>query len=180
MTTPLVRPLTREILISGAAYRVTLAADRLTLTPKGRRKGAIEITWDELLTWRGGDADAEPRIAQSKAMPPSILTEVATELRKATDAIGRADATLVQAGALPAELKMEMGSDPAYGRAERAEDWFIEPLLTEREVASVLRLSTRAVRRLPIRTIVLGGETRYRQSAVRQFLNEKETPQVRW
>lgn len=56
-----VRPLAREILVSGTACRVQIAADRIALNAKGRSKGAIEITWDELLAWRAHDMDAHLR-----------------------------------------------------------------------------------------------------------------------
>ncbi|HET7552353.1 MAG TPA: helix-turn-helix domain-containing protein [Gemmatimonadaceae bacterium] len=181
MTTPLVRPLTREILVSGTAYRVMMTADRLTLTPKGRRKGAVEVTWDEILSWReqGGRSPEIPATASGAVPPKSVLSEVARDLVSAAAAIARADETLTQAGALPPELRAELSTDPYYGRPEIRDDWFIEPLLTEREVASVLRVSTRAVRRLPLRYILIGGETRFRQSEIRSFLQRQESKNAR-
>ena len=92
----------------------------------------------------------------------------------------KADASLVQAGALPGELRTEAAGDPIHGRAEQASNWFIEPLLTVREVASVLRISTRAVRHLALRSIVLAGEVRYRQSEIREFLRKQESSARRW
>jgi hypothetical protein len=75
-----------------------------------------------------------------------------------------------------------MEPDPVYGRPEQRSDWFIEPLLTAAEVASILRLSTAAVGRLRIRWISLAGERRYRQSEVRQYLTreEREGIESRW
>jgi hypothetical protein len=182
VTTPLVRPLTREVLVAGAAYRVLLTADRLTLTPKGRRKGAIEVTWDELLAWHARDVapSATPEVAPAASPPRAVLTEIAREVRAAANSLSRADQTLSQAGALPPELRAEMATDPQHGRPEERQDWFIEPLLTVNEVASVLRLSTRAVRRLPIRTIVLAGEVRYRQSEIRAYLQKQESKVRAW
>lgn len=182
MTTPLVRPLTREILVGGTAYRVLLSADRLTLTPKGHRKGAVEVTWDEILAWHARDSapSATPLAAPTSSPPRSILSELAVEVRSASASLARADQTLTQAGALPPELRAEMATDPQYGRPEERSDWFIEPLLTDREVASILRLSTRAVRRLPIRSIVLAGETRYRQSELRAYLQKQESKVRSW
>lgn len=182
MTTPLVRPLTREVLVAGAAYRVLLTADRLTLTAKGRRKGAIEVTWDELLAWQVRDAapPTAPETAPAASPPRAVLSEIAREVRAAANSLSRADQTLSQAGALPPELRAEMATDPQYGRPEERQDWFIEPLLTVNEVASILRLSTRAVRRLPIRTISLGGEVRYRQSEIRGFLQKQESKARAW
>lgn len=172
----------REVLVGGTAYRILLTADRLTLTPKGRRKGAIEVTWDEVLAWHARDAapSATP-VAAAPANPPrAILGEIAKELRAAATSLARADETLTQAGALPPALRAEMPSDSQYGRPEERQDWFIEPLLTIQEVASVLRLSTRAVRRLPIRTIVLAGEVRYRQSEIRSYLQKQESKVRAW
>lgn len=182
MTTPLVRPLTREVLIGGTAYRAMLTADRLTLTPKGRRKGAIEITWDELVAWGARDvsAPAAPVSAAASTGPRAVLSEIASEVRLAAASLIRADQALTQAGALPQQLRAEMATDPQYGRPEERSDWFIEPLLTAAEVASILRLSTRAVRRLPLRTIVLSGETRYRQSEIRSFLQKQESKVRTW
>lgn len=182
MTTPLLRPLTREVLVGGTAYRVMLTADRLTLTPKGRRKGAIEVTWDELVAWgqRDASAPAAAETTPSTTAPRAVLSEIANEVRFATESLARADHALSQAGALPPPLRAEMATDPQYGRPEERSDWFVEPLLTAAEVASILRLSTRAVRRLPLRAIVLAGETRYRQSEIRSFLQKQESTARRW
>ena len=182
MTTPLLRPITREVLVGGTAYRVLFTADRLTLTPKGRRKGAIEVTWDELVAWGQRDSSPPPAAATtpSATAPRAVLSEIANELRLATASLARADSALIQAGALPPPLRAEMATDPQYGRPEERSDWFVEPLLTAAEVASILRLSTRAVRRLALRTIVLGGETRYRQSEIRSFLQQQESKARAW
>ena len=180
MTTALVKPLAREVLVSGTAYRVTIAADRLTLKAKGKRTSAIDITWDELLTWRTHAIETPPMTKAPSHPPPAVLTDVAQEVRAAASALVKADARLVQAGALPPELRAEASADPIYGRAEQASDWFIEPLLTIHEVASVLRISTRAVKHLSLRSIVLAGETRYRQSEIRDFLRKQESSVRRW
>jgi hypothetical protein len=174
VTTPLVKPLTREILVAGTAYKVTVATDRLTIREKGRRT-SMEVTWDELLA-RREPAVPEP-VAPQRAVeaPRAILAEVAREIRTAAASLTRADEVLTQTGGVPRELLMEMSSDPTYGRAEQRDDWFVEPLLTPSEVASILRVSTRAVRRLPLRSIILNGEQRYRQSALRDFLRKQES-----
>lgn len=116
MTTALVKPLAREVLVSGTAYRVTIAADRLTLKAKGKRTNAIDITWDELLTRRQHDVETPP-VTRSPSHPPrSVLTDVAQDLRTAAASLAKADASLVQAGALPSELRAEAAGDPVYGR----------------------------------------------------------------
>lgn len=179
MTTPLVRPLTREILVSGTTYKVTLTTDRIVLKAKGRRKG-VEITWDELITFevRHGEAPVPtvpPPEAPRKAPPRAVLTDIVREVRAASAALTRADDVLTQAGALPAALMAEMAADPTYGRSEPMDHWFVEPLLTIAEVASILRLSPRAVRRLSLPTITLAGEPRYRQSELREYLRRQES-----
>lgn len=180
MTTALVKPLAREVLVSGTAYRVTIAADRITVKAKGKRTNAIDLTWDELLTWQVHDVDT-PAVTRAPSQPPrSVLTDVAQEIRAATTSLAKADASLIQAGALPSELRTEAAGDPVYGRAEQASDWFIEPLLTVREVASVLRISTRAVKHLALRSIVLAGEVRYRQSEIREFLRRQASSARPW
>jgi hypothetical protein len=133
-----------------------------------------------VLAWRVAHAEATSLSAAEANVPRSVLGDVAGALREATALLARADETLAQAGALPAELRMQPPSDPHFGRPEHRDDWFVEPLLTEREVASILRLSTRAVRRLALRSIRLGGQTRYRQSELRHFLQNQESTVQRW
>ena len=174
MTTPLVKPLAREILVAGTAYKVVLTADRLMLTRKGRRSG-IELTWDELLAQREADSSVvvTPRTAQQ--LPRPIMMEAVRDIRAVSAALTRVDEALTQAGALPAGLLATIGPDPDYGQATQRDDWFIEPLLTVAEVASILRLSMRRVRRLPLRSIMLNGVMRYRQSELRDFLRKQES-----
>lgn len=159
-----------------------LTADRVTLTPKGRRKGAIEVTWDELVAW--GHRDVAPpapvEATSSPSAPRAVLSEIANEVRAATASLTRADQALAQAGALAPALRAEMPTDAQYARPEERSDWFVEPLLTPAEVASILRLSTRAVRRLSLRMILLAGETRYRQSEIRAFMQKQESSARRW
>jgi len=52
MTTPLDKPLKREVDIGGAKYTLTLTPEGLKLTPKGARKG-IEVSLQSLVS---GDA----------------------------------------------------------------------------------------------------------------------------
>jgi hypothetical protein len=52
MTTPLDKPLKREIDIGGAKYTLTLTPEGLKLVPKGGRKG-VEMSWQAIV---GGDA----------------------------------------------------------------------------------------------------------------------------
>jgi hypothetical protein len=172
VTTPLVRPLSREILVAGTAYKVTLYADHIALMRKGHRQG-VEVTWEDMLG--NGRSDSSPaRATASTDLPRAIAGEVAREVGAAAEALTRARAVLEQVDALPAALLAELRSDPARGRTEHRDDWFVEPLLTIAEVASILRVSTRAVRRLSIPSLRIGGEDRYRQSQIRDYLRKQE------
>ncbi len=177
MTTPLVNALKREIYVAGKPYRVTLTADGLTLAPKGGQKG-VAYSWDELLTKR--EAARAPRDSDGPAptapISRAILTELATSVRTAAAAMATADEKLTQAGALPQRLVEVAAHDPLHGSARQDEHWFIEPLLTLAEVAAILRVSTRTVRRLPLGTVPIRGEVRYLQSAVRDYLRRTAVP----
>lgn len=185
MTTPLVKALTREILVSGTAYKVTIAADRLTLRRKGARK-ALEVTWDDVLLIEQRTAETSAPVPatavdnDSKSTPGPVLNGIARELRAAASALATVDEMLTHAGAMPAALMARVASDPLYGRAEPADHWFVEPLFTIVEVASILRVSTKTVRRLPLRAIVVAGETRYQQSAIREYVRDAKSTDTKW
>src|SRR6476661_680988 len=111
MTTPLIKPLSREVLVAGTAYRVTIAADQLTLTRKGGRKG-VTLTWEEVLA--AHERALVPTlvhaadVSSSTAKPPrAVLSEIAQDLRAAAASLTRADESLTRAGALPAMLMAE-------------------------------------------------------------------------
>ena len=53
MTTPLDKPIRRELSLNGALYTVTVSTDGVKIVPKGKRLGH-EITWETLLS---GDAE---------------------------------------------------------------------------------------------------------------------------
>ncbi len=53
MTTPLDKPIKRELALGGALYTVTISTDGVKIVPKGKRTGH-EITWETLLS---GDAE---------------------------------------------------------------------------------------------------------------------------
>ena len=52
MTTPLDRPMKREIEVDGTRYTVTISPEGIKVTEKGKRKGQ-EITWRDIIS---GDA----------------------------------------------------------------------------------------------------------------------------
>ena len=113
--------------------------------------------------------------ADTSDVPTPIAADIAKEARAAIDALGRTRTVLAKAGSVPAALLMEADSDPIYGRAEPRTDWYIEPLLTPNEVASILRLSRSAVARLGIPSLLIEGERRYRQSELRRYLMNNES-----
>lgn len=182
MTTPLTKPVTRELPLDGEPFKVTISPEGIRMRRKGRRKGPI-VTWETILGL--GQAQEAPRgIVQPTEMdiPTALARGVAAEIQSAKAALKRAGEKLSEIGDVPPILLSEMEPDPVYGRPEQRSDWFIEPLLTAAEVASILRISTAAVARLRIRWISLAGERRYRQSEVRQYLTreEREGIESRW
>lgn len=174
MATTLSKPLAREIQLGEQAYKVVISSDGVRITRKGARTGA-DLKWDAVLALgQAGEAPAAPRQARASDLPTPIAADIAKEVRTAADALTRARTALASTGALPAGLLMEIEPDPIYGRAEARTDWFIEPLLTLHEVASLLRVSKATVSRLGIPSVQVGGESRYRQSELRRYLVNNE------
>jgi hypothetical protein len=69
MTTPLDKPLKREVDIGGAKYTLTLTPEGLKLVPKGGRKG-YEISWQALVSGDAALAAAlNASLAQKKETP---------------------------------------------------------------------------------------------------------------
>jgi hypothetical protein len=181
MTTSLRKPVARELVLDDVPFKVVISPQGVRITPKGRRKGA-EVSWETILRLSERDEarPADPRVVDS-GVPNAVVTQVAKEVSAARAALVRAEDQLKASADLPPGLRREMEPDPVYGPNEQRSDWFIEPLLTPAEVASVLRLSTSAVARLPIRWISLAGERRYRQSEIRQYLaREERAGAMRW
>jgi hypothetical protein len=173
MATSLAKPLAREIVLGQTTYKVVISPEGIRLTRKGARKGA-DLKWDTLLAL-GEAPNAVPRATrQSADVPTAIAADIAKEVRTATDALTRARSVLAKSASLPAALLMEVEPDSVYGRTESRTDWYIEPLLTPTEVASILRISRTAVTHLGIPTVRVAGENRYRQSEVRRYLVSHE------
>jgi len=169
MTTSLVRPLAREILIDGQAYKVVLTTEGVRLTLRGHRKG-FDVAWTTLVALNQRDATPLPSATSVADARRAIVADISGDVHDAHAAFGRVTTALSRMGAIPPELLADFDADATYGRPERRTDWLVEPLLTLAEVASILRLSQSAVRRLPLRSITLGAKRRYRQSEVRRFL----------
>lgn len=182
VATPLVQPLTRTILIGDVTYHVTLHPDHLAIRQKGRRS-SIDIAWTELLAFeqrmQAPGLPATPTEGKAKAVSRGVLNEVAQQLRAATEYLSKADDSLTQAGALPAALMARAAADPRYGQAEPEAHWFVEPLLTVAEVASILRVAPRTVQRLRLRVIRIAGEERFQQSVIRDYLRLHEAQSTR-
>ena len=64
MTSRIDRPLRREVLLEGQPYTVTITPDRVRIVPKGKRSGAHEITWVELVS---GEAELHRDLVRSLA-----------------------------------------------------------------------------------------------------------------
>jgi hypothetical protein len=175
MTTQLRKPLTRVLVLDEVSFKVVLSPEGVSIMRKGRRKAPI-VSWETILRLsQDSGAESPPRpAATASALPSSIATDIAKEIVAARAALTLAAEKLGAAKDLPPELRREIDPDPVCGQREQRSDWFVEPLLTATEVASVLRVSTAAVARLPIRWILIAGERRYRQSEIRKYLEREE------
>lgn len=71
MTTPLDRPIKREIDIDGARYTVTLSPEGVKVTEKGKRKGH-ELTWRDIIS---GDAALRRDLSLSLGAITSVADE---------------------------------------------------------------------------------------------------------
>jgi hypothetical protein len=145
------------------------------ITRKGHRKSA-EVAWDNILAL--GDTESRAmssRVrAESTDVPEAIAADIARGIKKAKDALQNAADVLARAGTLPSAVLSGLDPDPVYGGVEHDSDWFIEPLLTVDEVASLLRLTRHVVVNLQIARLTIGGQIRFRQSVIRQFLTSHE------
>ena len=176
MTTFLSRPLSREVLLDGMPFKVVISPTGVRVNRKGGRQ-ATEVGWDSLLALNelgSRPVDKSVEVPRSD-LPEAVAADAAKQVRAARDALTRACEALSRAGSLPASVLTTLEPDPVYGRVEHHSDWFIEPLLTTDELASIMRVSKRTVATLLIPSLLIGGERRYRQSEVRRFLLEQET-----
>ena len=78
MTTPLTKPLKREVNIKGRLFTVTLSPDRIAVTLKGKRKG-LELRWEDLIS---GDAALAVALNASLSQIPKL--DGARQKRKGT------------------------------------------------------------------------------------------------
>ena len=184
MTTLLSKPLSREVLWDGAAFKVVISPTGVRITKKGRRHGS-EVGWDNILALSDlKSPHSEPRVQSVNTdLPEPIAADTARQIKAAKDSLQRAAEILTRAGSLPASVLTTLEPDPLYGDIEHRSDWFIEPLLTSDELASILRISKRSAAGLSIAHVVVAGERRYRQSVVRRYLTDqevKDSPSHKW
>jgi hypothetical protein len=179
MTTTLNKPLTRAVTIGDVRYKVVMTEHGVRLTQHGKRRG-IEVSWSSLISLidtDGKEVDTS-QTTRGTGVPEAITQDVAREIRAAAAALTRADEAFRSAGILPPEVLTELASDAFHQRPRQEPDWFIEPLLTSKEVAAILRLPNASVRSLGMKSVRVAGELRYRQSVVRAYLIEHEEAQT--
>jgi len=157
----------------------------------GERARSIAIGEARLLDVKGEALSRQSvrsiwrRVAERAGIPDcerhgwhSCRRAFANRLRHAT-LRGRADHAFRPAGVLPPEVLADVAEDPFHSKPAQEPDWFIESLLTSRELSSILRLPAASVRALGIKSVQIAGETRYRQSVVRAYLIEQESAETR-
>jgi hypothetical protein len=180
MTTALTKPVTRTVAVGDTRYKVVMTTHGVRLTEHAKRRG-IEVSWSSLIALietQGREVDTA-NTTPDTGVPQAITKDVAREIRAATAALARADDAFRNAGVLPPEILADVASDPFHERANQEPDWFIEPLLTPKELSSILRLPLPSIRSLPIKSVRIAGEERYRQSVVRAYLIEQESQKDR-
>jgi hypothetical protein len=177
MATPLQKSITRELQYDATTYKVVVSPDGVRVTRKGTRRG-VELSWDDILAFDGGSKVAESQSAVSSegrmpklGMQEVVAADVILLLRCATETLSDASSLIDSASELPGLLAAHR--EPPQPREEERSDWYIEPLLTIRQVSKLLGVSTRRVRNLPLKAIDLDGETRYHPADLRRFLTSR-------
>jgi hypothetical protein len=180
MATALTKPLTRLIEHNGRSYRVTLSSTGVHVAEKGRRRGT-NVAWDEILAKDEPSAPAAdvPSGATSGrlGMPEIVAADVLLLLSRVDETVKEASGLIEGASALPGILARQRV--PLRPTDFEQGDWHVEPLLTTKQVSQLLSVSTRRVRALPLRSIEVGGQTRFRRSELRRFLTSSEKEQRR-
>jgi hypothetical protein len=117
MTTLLSNPLSREVLLEGEPFKVTISPSGVRITRKGHRKSA-EIAWDNILALSNTESRtmSSRERTESTDVPEAIAADVAREIKKAKDALQKAADVVVRAGSLPATVLSGLEPDPVYGR----------------------------------------------------------------
>lgn len=173
MTTELKGTLARQITVGEIVYKVELTPTGIRITEKRKRRG-VETSWATLLALGSRHETSTTTRDAAERGNASVNGDVAREIKNAANALDKAKQIIQSAGGLPALLVNDLEPDAVHLRTEHQDDWFVEPLLTPTEVAGILRIPLASVRSLEIPTLQIHGETRYRQSAVREFFRRSE------
>jgi hypothetical protein len=179
MTTALTKPLARQVDYDGHQYKVVVSAEGIRLTPKGARRG-VALTWSDILSFDeapaggsdGVDLSAAPsaRTGNSRklGMQDVVAADVLILMKRANETLAEAATLIDHASELPSLLANNREL-PQPTEKERS-DWYIEPLLTIRQVSQLLGVSSRRVRTLPLKSMNLDGQIRYHPADLRRFL----------
>lgn len=185
MSTRLSKSIVRRLQYGTGFYKVVVSPEGIRVTPKGSRRG-VDVSWDDILAFE------ESRVEPSAVVELSAVDSMSVRNRKPnlgmqdvvaadlllliqhmTDALVEASSLINGASELPAILAKHR--EPHRPREEERSDWYIEPLLTIRQVSKLLGVSTRRVRNLSIKAISLDGEVRYQPAELRRFLAMQST-----
>jgi hypothetical protein len=179
MATKLTKPVVREVQHAGAPFKVVLSPSGLVVTQKGKRRG-VTLTWEQILDAeddrdgapappapRNGQAREDP-ITQKLGMSGPIAADVLLLMRQANESLSQATQLIDHASELPSLIANRR--EPRAPTERERSDWFIEPLLTVKEVAGVLGVSTQRVRGLPLKALNLDGQIRYHPAELRRYL----------
>lgn len=177
MATELKGSLARQITVGETSYKVVLTLTGIRIVEKRKRRG-VETSWTTLLALSSRQREIPATRDATQPGNASVNADVAREIKNASKALDRARDVIQSAGGLPALLVRDAEPDGAHDKAEHREDWFVEPLLTPSELASILRVPLASVRTLDIPSLLVHGETRFRQSAVREFFRKSERSPV--
>jgi hypothetical protein len=109
-------------------------------------------------------------------MPDVVAADVLLHLARINETVQATSALIEGASELPGILARHR-KPPRTADFEKG-DWHVEPLLPTKQVAELLGVSTRRVRALPIRSIDVGGDVRYRRAELRRFLTSQERTEV--
>lgn len=179
MTTLLTKPIARAFQHGGQSYKVVLSSDGIRVTPKGGRH-AVTLSWDDVLSVEeqrlptvrdlGGRAAEDPDSGQAPRLGVQevVAADVLLLIQDVTEKLGQASALIDRASELPSLLATHR--QPPLPSEEQRSDWFIEPLLTIRQVSQLLGVSSRKVRGLPLKAVILDGDVRYQPAELRRFL----------
>jgi hypothetical protein len=178
MTTALTKPLARQVEYEGHLYKVVVSADGIRLTAKGARRGVM-LTWGDVLSFdEAHDAERSPLAAgvpsptsahsPKLGMQDVVAADVLLLMKRANETLTEAATLIDRASELPSLLAK--GREPPRPSEKERSDWYIEPLLTIRQVSQLLAVSSRRVRTLPLKAINLDGHVRYHPAELRRFL----------